>query len=152
MAEKQIKYSSGIGGSLILIIFIVLTITVFSVLTLVSAENEVGTVERAVKASEDYYAAEKEAALRCAELKETVSGLTEQGEISAVLSMAGAEVSSDGDGVTASFTVEIDGIRQLETVMRSENGTLVIISQKITVPDDIIIDEGMDVWDGSFPF
>ena len=152
MAGKQNKYSSGIGGSLILIIFIVLTITVFSVLTLVSAENELGTVERSVKASEDYYAAEKEAALRCAELERAVSGLTEQGEISAVLSMAGAEVNNDGEGITASFTVEIDGIRQLETVMRPENGTLVIVSQRITVPQEEIADEGMDVWDGSFPF
>lgn len=152
MAEKQNKYSSGIGGSLILIIFIVLTITVFSVLTLVSAENELATMEKAVKSSEDYYAAEKEAALRCAELEDAVSGLTEQGEISAALSLAGAEVSTDEEGITASFTVEIDDIRQLETVMRSENGTLVIVSQRIKVPDEITIDEGMDVWDGTFPF
>ena len=152
MAEKQNKYSSGIGGSLILIIFIVLTITVFSVLTLVSAENELGTMEKAVKSSEDYYAAEKEAALRCAELEEAVSGLTDQAEISAALSLAGAEVSTDEEGVTARFTVEVDDIRQLETVMRPENGTLIIISQRIMVPDEITIDEGMDIWDGTFPF
>ena len=152
MAEKQNKYSSVIGGSLILIIFIVLTITVFSVLTLVSAENELGTMEKAVKASEDYYAAEKEAALMCAELENAVSGLTEPQEISAVLSLAGAEVSTDDEGITVSFTVDVDGIRRLETVMRPENGALVIISQKITVPESIIIDEGLDIWDGTFPF
>ena len=152
MAEKQNKYSSGIGGSLILIIFIVLTITVFSVLTLVSAENEVGMTERAAKASEAYYAAEKEAALRCGELENAISGLTEMNDISASLSLAGADVSNAEDGIRVSFTVEIDGTRQLETVLKPENGTLAIISQKITVPEEIIIDEGMDVWDGSFPF
>ena len=152
MAEKQNKYSSGIGGSLILIIFIVLTITVFSVLTLVSAENEFKTMERAVKASEDYYAAEKEAALRCGELEKAVSGLTEPQEISAALLSAGAAVSSGVDGITVSFTVEIDHIRQLETVVKPENGTLTVISQKITIPEGIIIDEGLDIWDGSFPF
>lgn len=152
MAEKQNKYSSGIGGSLVLIIFIVLTITVFSVLTLVSAENELRTVERAIKASEDYYAAEKQAALKCGELEDAVSGLTGQEEISAALLSAGAAVSADDEGITASFTVEIDNVRRLVTVMRPESGTLVIISQKITVPDDIIIDDGHDVWDGTFPF
>ncbi|MCH5200038.1 MAG: hypothetical protein J1F60_03675 [Oscillospiraceae bacterium] len=152
MAEKQNKYSSGIGGSLVLIIFIVLTITVFSVLTLVSAENELRTVERAIKASEDYYAAEKQAALKCGELENAVSGLTGQEEISAALLSAGAAVSADDEGITASFTVEIDNVRRLVTVMRPESGTLVIISQKITVPDDIIIDDGHDVWDGTFPF
>ena len=153
MAEKQNKYSSGIGGSLILIIFIVLTITVFSVLTLVSAENELGTTERSVKASEDYYAAEKEAALRCGELEKIVSGLTETQDISVALSLAGVDVSVVEDGITTSFTVEIDNIRLLETVLKAENGKLVIVSQKITVPQDIIIeDEGIGVWDGSFPF
>ena len=152
MAEKQNKYSSGIGGSLVLIIFIVLTITVFSVLTLVSAENELRTVERAIKASEDYYAAEKQAALKCGELEDAVSGLTGQEEISAALLSAGAAVSADDEGITASFTVEIDNVRRLVTVIRPESGTLVIISQKITVPDDIIIDDGHDVWDGTFPF
>lgn len=152
MAEKQNKYSSGIGGSLVLIIFIVLTITVFSVLTLVSAENELSTMEKAMKASEDYYAAEKEAALRCRELEAAVSGLTDQGEISAALLSAGADVSTNDEGIMVSFTVEIDSVRRLETVMRSQNGTLVIISQKVTVPEEITIDDGMGVWDGSFPF
>ena len=153
MAEKQNKYSSGIGGSLILIIFIVLTITVFSVLTLVSAENELGTTERSVKASEDYYAAEKEAAIRCGELESAISGLTDQDEISAALSLAGANVSTDYEGIKVSFTVDMDDIRQLETVLRPENGSLVVVSKRITVPqDEIIVDEGMDIWDGSFPF
>ena len=151
MAEKQNKYSSGIGGSLILIIFIVLTITVFSVLTLVSAENELGTVERSAKVSEDYYAAEKEAALKCGELKNAVSGLTDRQEIITALSLMDAAVSANGDDVTVSFTIEIDSIRKLETVLRPENGTLVLVSQKIIVPEDIIIDEGMDIWDGTFP-
>ena len=155
MAEKQNKYSSGIGGSLILIIFIVLTITVFSVLTLVSAENELGTTEKAVQANEDYYAAEKEAALRCGELETAIAGLSELQEISAALSLSGADVSTDEDGIRVSFTVEIDDIRQLETVLKPENGTLVIISQRIMVPDDgeiSIDDEGLGIWDGTFPF
>lgn len=150
-AEKQTKYSSGIGGSLILIIFIVLTITVFSVLTLVSAENELGTVSRSAKVSEDYYAAEKEAALKCSELEKAIAGLTEQAEISSALSAAGANVSSGVDGLTVSFTVDIDDKRTLETVLKVENGALTVASKKITVPESIIIDEGMDIWDGTFP-
>ena len=152
MAEKQNKFSSGIGGSLILIIFIVLTITVFSVLTLVSAENELRTMEKAVKSSEDYYAAEKEAALRCGELEKAISGLTEPQEISSALLLAGAAVSSDSEGIKVIFTIEIDHIRRLETVVKPENGTLVIVSQKITIPEEIVIDEGLSIWDGTFPF
>lgn len=151
-AEKQTKYSSGIGGSLILIIFIVLTITVFSVLTLVSAENELGTVTRSAKVSEDYYAAEKAAALKCGELEKAIAGLTDQGEISSALSSAGANVNSGMDGLTASFSVDIDGTRTLETVLKAENGVLTVVSRKITVPQSVIIDDGLDIWDGVSPF
>ena len=151
-AEKQTKYSSGIGGSLILIIFIVLTITVFSVLTLVSAENELGTVTRSAKVSEDYYAAEREAALKCGELEKAVAGLTDQQEISNALSSAGADVNSDIDGITAGFSVKIDDNRSLETVLKAENGGLTVVSQKITVPESIVIDDGLGIWDGSMPF
>ena len=152
MAEKQNKYSSGIGGSLILIIFIVLTITVFSVLTLVSAENELGTVTRSAMISEDYYAAEREAALKCDELNNMVSGLTDQQEMIAMLSLAEVSVNTELDGFTVSFTVEIDDNRLLETVLRPDNDALIIVSQKITVPDEIITGGNIDVWDGSFPF
>lgn len=152
MAEKQNKYSSGIGGSLILIIFIVLTITVFSVLTLVSAENELGTITRSTKVSEDYYTAEREAALKCSELNNMVTGITDQQEMIAILSLAEVSVKSEVGDFSVSFTVEIDDNRLLETVLKPENDTLVIVSQKIMVPDEIIIDESIDVWDGSFPF
>lgn len=149
MAVQRSRASSGIGGSLILIIFIVLTITVFSVLTLVSAQNELGTVNKSAKVSEDYYAAEKAAAEKCGEIKTAVSGLTANSDIAAAAVNLDASVFSDESGVTISFTVDIDEKRALETTLRAEQGELKVTSQKtISKNEGIIIDDSIELWDG----
>lgn len=149
MAVQRSRASSGIGGSLILIIFIVLTITVFSVLTLVSAQNELGTVNKSAEVSDDYYAAEKAAAEKCGEIKTAVSGLTANSDIAEAAINLGASVMSDESGVTISFTVDIDEKRELETTLRVEQGELTVTSQKTSSKNKgIIIDDSIELWDG----
>lgn len=151
---KQNRHSSGIGGSLILIIFIVLTLTVFSVLTLVSARNELGTVNRTAKVTSDYYAAEKAAAEKCAQLQQTLEGVTDPQQIISLAVQCGAqqELSSDPNVTAFSFSVEIDDRRSLKTVIQSANGKLKISAQSIvSTGGEIIIDDGIGIWDGSSP-
>lgn len=148
MANERGRVSSGIGGSLILIIFIVLTVTVFSVLTLVSARNELGTVNRTAKNSKNYYSAEKLAAEKCGELKNALSGLTENSDIVSAAINSGASASSDENGVTVSFSVDIDEKRSLDTALRAEKGELKIISSKIVSKDDgLVIDDSIELWE-----
>lgn len=147
MASKH-KASSGIGGSLILIIFIVLTVTVFSVLTLVSAQNELGTVSRSAEISKNYYTAEKQAAEKCGELKKALSGLTENSDIVSAAIELGASASSDENGVTVSFSIDIDENRSLDTALRAERGELNIIFCEIVSKDDgITIDDNIELWE-----
>lgn len=148
MAVQRGKVSSGIGGSLILIIFIVLTITVFSVLTLVSAQNELAAVNRSVKVNDDYYKAEKTAAEKCGEIKEAISELTANSDIAAEAVNLGAAAETDENGVTISFGVDIDEKRSLETTLRAEGGELKVISQKtVSKNEEIIIDDSIVLWD-----
>lgn len=148
MAVQHGKVSSGIGGSLILIIFIVLTVTVFSVLTLVSAQNELAAVNRSVKVNDDYYRAEKTAAEKCGEIKKATSELTANSDIAASAVNLGAAAETDENGVTISFGVDIDEKRSLETTLRAEGGKLKIISQKtVSKNEEIIIDDSIVLWD-----
>ncbi len=148
MATERGKASSGIGGSLILIIFIILTVTVFSVLTLVSAQNEIGTVRKTADISKKYYDAEKIAAEKCGELKAAFSDITEIPEIVSAAVEQGASASSDEIGATISFNTDIDENRTLETVLRAEQGELNIISSKIVSKSDgITIDDNIDLWE-----
>lgn len=152
MATKRRGTSSGIGGSLILIIFIVLTITVFSVLTLVSAQNELGTVNKSAINTKEYYTAEKAAAEKCGELNKALTELSDSQEaVSAAVSM-GAFASATEDGVLITFTVDIDEHRALETSLNLKEGNLETVSKKIVSNgDDLIIEDTMDIWDGVLP-
>lgn len=149
MATKRRGTSSGIGGSLILIIFIVLTITIFSVLTLVSSQNELGTVSKSAKNTQEYYTAEKAAAEKCGELAKALANLNDNQEIiSAAISMD-AFASNTEDGVVITFSVDIDEHRALETSLNLKDGELETVSRNIVSKGGgIIIEDTMDIWDG----
>ena len=148
MATERGRASSGIGGSLILIIFIVLTVTVFSVLTLVSAQNELGTINRSAENTKNYYNAEKLAAEKCGELKSALSGLTENSDIVAAAVSSGASASTGENGVTISFSIDIDEKRSLDTTLLAAQGELKITASKIVSKDDgIIIDDSIELWE-----
>lgn len=151
MTAKRSGRSAGIGGSLILIIFIVLTLTVFSVLTLVSSQNEIGTVKRTAQASTAYYNAEKEAAIKTAEIKNAVSGLTDSRAVAEASMEQGASASVSAEGVDITFKVKIDDNRSIETVLLAVNGSVAVISQKIVSEKDFIIDDDLPIWDGVSP-
>ncbi len=151
MAEKRSGRSAGIGGSLILIIFIVLTITVFSVLTLVSSQTEIGTVRKTAEASANYYNAEKETAIKTAEIKSAVSGIDDNQRISDISLEKGASASVTPTGVNITFKVKIDNKRSIETVLYAENGNVDVTSQKIVSENELIIDDNLPIWDGSSP-
>lgn len=151
MAEKRSGRSAGIGGSLILIIFIVLTITVFSVLTLVSSQNEIGTVKKTAEIAAAYYNAEKEAALKTAEIKSAVSGIDDSQSIADISLEKGAAASVTPEGVNITFKVKIDDNRSIETVLHAANGDITVFSQKIVSEKEFIIDDDLPIWDGSSP-
>lgn len=151
MAVKRNGHSSGIGGSLILVIFIVLTITVFSVLTLVSAQNELNAVTKSKNMAEAYYIAEKVAAEKCGQINDIMSGNNDFTQKLSDLTAIEANAELIGNDGNITFAVEIDEIRSLKTVLKSENGNLTIISQQI-VSKDSNVDDGYEVWDGQSPF
>lgn len=151
MAAKRSGRSAGIGGSLILIIFIILTITVFSVLTLVSSQNELGTVKKSAQVSTAYYNAEKEAAIKIGEIKTALSGLTDSQAIAEISAEKGASASVTPEGVNISFKVKIDENRSIETALLAANGSTNVVSQKIVSEKGFIIDDDLPIWDGSSP-
>ncbi len=151
MAEKRHKKTAGIGGALILIIFNVLTITVFSVLTLVSSQNELSMVNRSVEAATTYYNAEKEAAVKFSKIKTALSNVTDNEEIVKITSEIGANANIMIDGVEISFKISIDENRSLLTVVNINDNNFEISSQKIVSENEFIIDDFIDVWDGLSP-
>lgn len=151
MAENRSGHSSGIGGSLILVIFIILTITVFSVLTLVSAQNELNTVNKSKNMTEAYYAAEKAAAEKCGQINDIMTSDNDFAKKISDLTEIDVQAELIGNDGNITFTTEIDNLRLLKTVLQSDNGKISIISQQICSKESTNIDDGYEVWDGSYP-
>lgn len=151
MAVKRHQKSAGIGGALILIIFIVMTITNFSILTLVSAQNEFREVKKSSEIATAYYKAEKEAALKIGEIKTAVKNVTDNVDIVRIASEKGANANTTPQGVEISFKVSIDENRSLLTVINLENNNFEVKAQKIVSENQIIIDDDIDIWDGLSP-
>lgn len=152
MAVQRNGHSSGIGGSLILVIFIILTITVFSVLTLVSAQNELSTVKKSESMISAYYAAEKAAAEKCGQIYAIMSSNDDFAKKFSDLAEIEAQADLIENDGTITFITEIDGIRSLKTVLKAENGNLTIIAQQIIPESSVDIDDSFEVWDGVSPF
>lgn len=151
MAVKRHQKSAGIGGALILIIFIVMTITNFSILTLVSAQNELREVKKTSEVATAYYNAEREAALKIGEIKTALNNVTSNADIASIASEKGANASTTPQGVEISFKVSIDENRSLLTVINASNNIFEIKTQKIVSENQIIIDDDIDIWDGLSP-
>lgn len=151
MTVNKSGHSSGIGGSLILVIFIILTLTVFSVLTLVSAQNELNTVKKTEDMTTAYYTAEKAAAEKCGQINTIMSSNYDL--VKKLSDLEGIDVQADliGNDGNITFTTEVDNLRLLKTVLQSENGNLSIISQQICSKESADIDDGYEVWDGASP-
>jgi hypothetical protein len=101
----------GVGLSTLVTIMVVVLLTTFSVLTLVSARADLRLSNRAVAAMEGFYAADGEAQRWLADvdalIRETIRGA--DGQPQTVLSEAGYQVSTDEEGrvrLVEVFTVD----------------------------------------------
>lgn len=145
MRDKE--HGIGIGNSLILLIFMVVTLTVFSVLTLVTANSEAATAEKSADNSQSYYRADLEATVKMGQLSDAIKNAASKDEVSDFAAKNGFSENKDENGVTFSFTVQIDEKRELFAELRYENGTLTVNTWK-TVSADNDYEQDINVWDG----
>ena len=110
-----------------------------------------GSVKKSAENAADYYNAEKEAAVKLSEIKTAIENVTDSEEIARIISEKGANANVAIDGIEVSFKVSIDENRFLLTEININNGKFKITSQKITSENEIIIDDGFNIWDGISP-
>lgn len=150
MKQQRDQHGIGVGSACILLVFIVLALTVFSVLTLVTAQNELSVAEKSAELSAAYYTAERTAVIKANDIKKAAT--SSETDIQAAVETLGATVYEDDFGYTFSFSEEIDSNRVLSVEMRFENDEMKILTWKAS-GQEFEYDDSVDVWDGSsFPF
>lgn len=125
------KRGMSVGVISLLVIFSVLCLAIFSVLSLSTALNERNLAERSAKATSDYYAAE----LRCAEI---VAQLRSGDSPEGIPIMEG--------GGLLSFSQPIDAAQILQVQLDAD--TLEITCWRVIYTADWSPDTGISVWDG----
>ena len=131
--EKERFSPPAVGGSVLLVSFAVLALTVFAVLSLATVRADQRVADAAAKAAEDYYAAD------CA-AEETLAALR-RGETP-------PGVAAEGDGVY-SYVCVISDTRELRVRvdLDGEGGYRVLTWQAVSTarwPEE----GALDVWDG----
>jgi hypothetical protein len=110
MSEKtrsRSRSALGVGLSTVMTVMVVVLLTTFSVLALVSARAELRLANRAIESTENYYAADGEAERWLADLDAFIG--EERDDRDGDLASAGYQVSSTDDGrtkLTESFIID----------------------------------------------
>jgi hypothetical protein len=128
----------GVGGASILMVFAVLCLTIFAVLSLVTARSERALAERHAEAVTNYYAADCLAA-------EVYDALSKAGDLPE--SVLGVSVSKPSVS-SLSYTVPIDGDRELCVLLRREGDTLRILEWREAATGEWEPDTRIRVWEG----
>ena len=143
------KRGGGVSGAVSLVmIFCVLCLAVFSVLTLATADRERNLAELTAQSAADYYAADCRAV-------QIVAALQEEDTIPGDVEVASCLLAKYPDGTMvkeAEFTVPINDDLALDVAVRLEGqqgDAWDILRWQTVYTGPWEIDESMDVWDGT---
>lgn len=130
------KKSGGVSGAVSLVmIFCVLCLAVFSVLTLATADRESRLSEMTARSAAEYYQADHDATVIAAAL---CSG----GQLP-----AGVDVAWDGD--TASFCLPVGDSLGLDVAISVHGGACEILRWQTVYTGDWAPDDFLQLWDGN---
>lgn len=131
------KKSGGVSGAVSLVmIFCVMCLAVFSVLTLATADREAKLSEMTARNAADYYRADYDAT-------RIVSALQSGSPLPADLD---ADIAWDGD--TASFVLPMGDSQGLDVAVSIRGGVCKILRWQAVYTGNWEPDEFLDVWDG----
>ena len=131
MDDKRSGFPAMVGGSSLLVIFAVLCLTVFALLSVSTAQANRRLSEQTVQAVEEYYAADCRAEEILAEIRagKTPEGVTLSGDI-------------------YSYTCPISETQALAVTVRAEGGNYEILRWQAVSTVDWAGDDSLPIWDG----
>lgn len=145
------RKSSGIniGSASIIMVFSVLCLTVFAVLSLITANSEYKLAVKSTDVIKNYYAADNAATEKLAVLKDTF----DDGDFADVQTKAtelGIICESAGADVTLSFEEKVTDTQALSVKVTYTSGDFRIDEWKLISTDEWNADAGFELWDGEF--
>ncbi len=135
------KQGFGIGGGTLLLLFSVLILIIFALLTLSTARREATLTEKRQVAVEDYYRADS----RAADLATALLSRWREGDVPATLEDI---IITDEGGEIYAYLCPIDNRRAISVRLRLSEEGMTILSWKTAEIAPWTPDESLDVWGG----
>lgn len=138
-----------IGSASIVMIFAVLCLTIFAVLSFETAAYEQRLAHKAADAAKAYYAADGIAEERYLEICTLLAAETDKAEVYQALLAEQVLAVQTAEGVRLEYTVPIDGTQELQVeLFAAPDGTVQIVRWNAAAAVDWEYEEGLLVWDG----
>jgi hypothetical protein len=142
-----------IGGSSILVIFVILTLTTFATLSLVSANADFNLSRKTMSASTEYYTADSQAEEMLMQIDTTLAGIAggssfvDEAE-TALAAVKGISTARDGDGLLVTYTVPVNDVQELSVALSVTDSAERYrrLEWKVITTATDEIEEGPPVW------
>lgn len=158
MAGQTSKHKVNIGLTSLILIFIILCLATFSLLSLSSARGDQSLANRSAQAVTEYYRADTEGEkwLKQADAilqKEAVTGIVSQEEIQAfakkVASQLGCNVDEKTGYVNTDISMERGQALHIDLALTGDESRYEVKSWYVYDSGNYEIDDSMPVWDGN---
>ena len=141
MAKQELKRKANIGSSSLILIFIVLCLVTFSVLSLGNAKREDALSQRSADSVQEYYRADAEG--------EKFLQLADQALLKGEKGTLAPYLQSDTGNYCTGVAMSAGQALRVELALDWEKKTYEIQSWKVYHQEDYEIDQSVPVWSGN---
>lgn len=152
MANREIRRRASIGSSSLIVIFIVLCLVTFGVLSLGNAKGDSLLAERNAKAVQEYYRADgvgEEFVQKVDQAMRQASGTDISAVKQAVLAELGDYYREDDGRFCTEVAMQAGQALRIELEPDWEQRSVRILTWKVYNQEDYEIDQSIRVWDGN---
>lgn len=142
--ESKHSPKVNIGSASIVVVFCVLCLTIFAVLSLITANSEAKLADKSAEAVSAYYAAD----YVCSEKACAIAEAAKLGTAEDTAAALGAEVCPDGNALLITYSEEISPTQALFVSLSVENGEMQVLQWQACDTDVWTFDDTIEVWDG----
>lgn len=140
MSKKQ-RVGLGVGGSSLLMVFIIVCLTTFATLSLLSANSDYKLSAKTAQSVSDYYAADG----RATERLQQIDALILSGQAEEIVRLGLAEQTIDG----YTYSEAINNSQSLQVTLRMQNNRCTVVGWQVENTGQWHGGEQLlDIWDG----
>lgn len=140
---------SGVGISSLIIVFIVLALVIFTLLTLLTVRQDLDLSLKTAAAQTEYYKADTAATLRLGKLYQLAKQNTDSAMLAFAAGNEGFNTKIGSDTVTFFWSEEIGDVARIECEAAYSHGQITVTKWHTVNNASYVNEESLPIWDGN---